>query len=83
MTPYDPAFQQRIHQAQTALATHGNSVTATQQAYGSVYGTLLKQSMLLSYIDDFRLLGFLCLLCVPAALLFKKVRASKGPVAVH
>ncbi len=83
LTPYDPVFQQRMHQAQTALATHTNSVTATQQAYGSVYGTLVKQSMLLSYIDDFRLLGFLCLICVPAALLFKKVRASKGPVAVH
>jgi len=83
LTPYDPAFQQRIHQAQTALAAHTNSVTATQQAYGSLYGTLAKQSMLLSYIDDFRLLGFLCLICVPAALLFKKVNASKGPVAVH
>jgi DHA2 family multidrug resistance protein len=83
LTPYDPAFQQRMQQATGALATQGNSATATQQAYGTIYGTLVRQAMLMSYIDNFRLLAFLCLLSVPTALLFKRVRARKGPVAVH
>ncbi|MEA2172447.1 MAG: transporter, family, multidrug resistance protein [Blastocatellia bacterium] len=83
LTPYDPAFQQRMHQTAGALAAQGNPAAATQQAYGAIYGTLVKQSMLMSYIDNFRLLAFLCLLSIPTALLFKRVRARKGPVAAH
>ena len=42
-----------------------------------------RQSMVLSYIDNFRMLAFLCLLCVPAVFLFKRVRAKQGAVAMH
>lgn len=80
LTPYDPVFQQRLHEMMGAL---GNSATAMQQAYGAIYGLLLRQAMLLSYIDNFRLLAALCVACIPAALLFKRVRAGKGPVAAH
>jgi DHA2 family multidrug resistance protein len=41
------------------------------------------QAMVLSYIDNFRMLAFLCVLCVPAVFLFKRVRAKKGPIAMH
>ena len=81
LTPYDPAFQQRMHQATGALGAGGP--VAAQQAYGSIYGTLVKQSMLMSYTDNFRMLAFLCLLSIPTALLFKRVRARKGPIAAH
>jgi DHA2 family multidrug resistance protein len=83
LTPYDPAFQQRLHELATAFAAQGNPMTALQQVYGAVYGTLVKQATLLAYIDNFRLLAFLCLLCVPAALLFKKVKAGRQAPAVH
>jgi MFS transporter, DHA2 family, multidrug resistance protein len=83
LTPYDPAFQQRMHQTAGALASQGNPAAVTQQSYGAIYGTLVKQSMLMSYTDNFRLLAFLCLLSIPTALLFKRVRARKGPVAAH
>jgi len=76
LTPYDPALQERIGQ----LAARGFS---TQQAYAGVYGTLVRQATLLSYIDIFRVLSFLCLLCVPAALLFERVKKKAGPVAMH
>jgi DHA2 family multidrug resistance protein len=84
LTPYDPAFQERLRQMQAALAAHSDPVTATQQAYGAIYGLAVRQAMVLSYIDNFRLLAFLCLLCIPATLLFKRVRARKGAgAAVH
>jgi DHA2 family multidrug resistance protein len=83
LTPYDPAFQQRLRQMMGALGGLGDPVTAAQKAYGAIYGTLVRQAMLLSYTDNFRLLALLCLVCVPAALLFKRVRAAKGPVAAH
>lgn len=84
LTPYDPAFQQRLHDLTGVFAAKGNPATAGQQAYGAIYGTLMRQSMLMSYIDNFRLLAFLCLICIPAGLLFKRVRARKGAaVAAH
>lgn len=83
LTPYDPIYQERLRQMTNALAAHGNPATAPQQAYGAIYGTVLKQASLMSYIDNFRFLAFLCLLCIPAALLFKRTRARRGAVAVH
>ncbi len=84
MTQYDPAFQQRLQQIASALSLRGGGTGATQQALASIYGVVLRQSMLMSFIDNFRLLAFLCVLCVPAALLFKRVRARGGPsVAAH
>ena len=85
LTPYDPAFQERMRQiggAMGALGSGGGGVPPPQ-ALASVYGVVLRQSMLMSFIDNFRLLAFLCLLCIPAALLFKRVRSRGGPVAAH
>ena len=83
LTPYDPAFRQGLQQMQGAMAMHGNPATAAEQAHAALYGMLVRQSMVMSYIDNFRLLAYLCLLCVPAVFLFKRIRARKGPVAMH
>lgn len=82
-TPYDSGLQQRLQEIAAAIAVRGNPVTASQQAYGMIYDTLVGQATVLAYIDNFRLLAFLCLLCVPAALLFKKVKGSRQASAVH
>jgi MFS transporter, DHA2 family, multidrug resistance protein len=76
LTPYDPVFQQRVSELMTTL---GGSI----QAYGTIYQTLLRQANLLAYIDNFRLLAFMCLLCTPAALLFKRVRAGRQASVMH
>ena len=78
LTPYDPMFQQRVQQIQNALSHQMNPAMASQQAYATIYGTAVRQAMVMSYIDNFRILAFLCVLCIPAALLFKRVRARKG-----
>jgi DHA2 family multidrug resistance protein len=85
VNPYNPIAQQRLHQMAGAMASRsGSAGTSMQQALGAVYGTVARQAMVLSYIDKFRLLALLCLLCIPATLLFKRVRARKGAsVAVH
>jgi DHA2 family multidrug resistance protein len=83
LTPYDPAFQQRMKQLAGGFAMRGGSVVAEQQANASVYGILVRQATVLSYIDVFRLLAFLCLLCIPAVFLFERVKKKPGPVAMH
>src|ERR1051325_3519695 len=65
LTPYDPAFQERVRQ----LGGDG-SMIGNQRAFAGIYGILVRQATVLSYIDIFRLLAFLCLICVPATLLF-------------
>jgi DHA2 family multidrug resistance protein len=82
VTPYDPAFQQRIEQIQGATGAVGGLVSP--EALASVYGEVVRQSTLLSFMDNFRLLALLCLLCVPVALLFRRVVVKKGgPVVMH
>ena len=83
LTPYDPVFKQRLAEIITRMSYLSDPITASRQAYGEIYQTLVRQATLLAYIDNFRFLAFLCLLCVPTALLFKKVRARGAPTAMH
>jgi DHA2 family multidrug resistance protein len=83
LTPYDPVFRERLSTMLMSMTTHTDLITASQQAYGVIYQTLVRQATLLAYIDNFRLLAFMCLVCTPAALLFKKVRARGAPAAMH
>lgn len=82
LTPYDPAFQQRVQDLTGTLSSQAGSA-ASQQAYGSIYGTLVRQASVMSYIDNFRLLAFLCVICIPMVFLFKSVKRSKAPVSMH
>jgi MFS transporter, DHA2 family, multidrug resistance protein len=83
LTPYDPVFRQRLSEMVANFGAQGNVVTATQQAYGAMYQTVVRQATLLAYIDNFRFLALLCLICLPAGLLFKKVRARGGAAPMH
>ena len=81
VNPYDPLVQQRVHEIAGALPGGANG--SVGEAYGIIYGMVARQAMVLSYIDNFRMLAFLCVLCVPAVFLFKRVRAKGGAVAMH
>jgi DHA2 family multidrug resistance protein len=76
MSPYNPAFNQQIAKVQTALTPQMGATAAHDQAYGLTYQTLLQQSALASYVDQFRLLVIVCLLCIPLVFLFKRPARS-------
>ena len=65
------------------LAGQLDPTTATQTAYGVIYQTVVTQASLLSYVDAFQFLAFLCLLACLAPLFFKKVKAKPGARAMH
>jgi DHA2 family multidrug resistance protein len=65
----NPAFQQKLNALQQAVTT--------QQAYGLIYTDLIRQSTLLAYMDNFRLLAGLALATLPLILFFQRVRRSK------
>jgi DHA2 family multidrug resistance protein len=70
LTPYDWPFMHRLREAQRLLGG--------KRAYGLIYGALLKQSSLLAFIDCFRILALVCLMCVPLALCFKRLDHREG-----
>jgi DHA2 family multidrug resistance protein len=83
MTPYDPAYREQLAAAEAAMRTHSDVVTAHTQALHLMYGKLVQQASLWSFVEDFRLFGVFCLVCLPLVLLFKKVQRGQKPVAAH
>ncbi len=83
LSPYRPEFQQYLNSAIGMLSRNSDPATAQQQAYGMLYGSMQQQANLFAYVDTFRLLAFLCLLCIPVVFLFKKAKTGGGAVALH
>jgi DHA2 family multidrug resistance protein len=83
LTPYDPAYQMTFQKIQ-GLLTHAAGGMTTPLTYGLVYQELVRQSTLMAFVDNFRGAGIVCLLCIPVAFLFKKVRThGDTPLAGH
>ena len=80
---YNPAFQQLFAQIRSGFLAQSDPVTATQQAYQTIYGLVVRQAAVLAYIDDFVLLTALCALCIPAGFIFKRVRNAKAVEGAH
>ena len=74
----NPIFQQRLQALQEGVTSGAGPVTSTQQAYGLIYAGLIRQSTLLAYIDNFRLLAGLALATIPLILIFQRVRRKAG-----
>jgi len=77
LTPYDPAYEQARQSLQRFLTTHTDPVTASQQAVGMLYKVLLQQATLLAFMDVFRAISLLALVCVPLGFLFVRVRPRR------
>ena len=78
LTPYDAAYRERLLTLQNATGTHDSAT-----ALAGLYHTLVQQATTLAYVDTFRWLGMLCLICIPVIMLFKKVRPHGPAVMAH
>jgi DHA2 family multidrug resistance protein len=74
LTPYDSAYTEQLAAASHALAAQSGTFLAHSQAQGLLYGALLNQASLWAFVENFRLFGLFCILCLPLVLLFKKAR---------
>jgi DHA2 family multidrug resistance protein len=52
-----------------------------KQSYGAIWGLVLKQASMQSFVDTFRALGVVFLLVIPMLLLMKKPTGGAGPGA--
>ncbi|HEX8711112.1 MAG TPA: DHA2 family efflux MFS transporter permease subunit [Terracidiphilus sp.] len=74
----NPVYRSTLDSITGYLSMHFGSAAAGHQALGLLYQTLRQQATLASYVDDFRLLGFLSLACMPFLLFFRNVKTKRG-----
>jgi MFS transporter, DHA2 family, multidrug resistance protein len=83
MTPYDLPFRNLLGRLEQFLRLHAGLAPAPQRAYAMIYGILHQQAMLWAYVDDFRELAVLTLVCLPFLFLFPKGLARRGATPPH
>jgi DHA2 family multidrug resistance protein len=83
LTPFDPVYVERLAAATQALTPQSGPVLAQMQGHGLIYNALLSQSSLWAFVENFRLFGLLCLLCLPLVLLFKRAKRGAGGALGH
>jgi DHA2 family multidrug resistance protein len=76
MSPLRPAFTQEFAKIQGLLSPHVDPTAAQNQTYGILYQMLQQQASFLSYVEQFRTLVIVCLLCAPLVFLFKKPKRA-------
>jgi DHA2 family multidrug resistance protein len=77
VTASSPTATALIHGLQAKFSMEGAGVSnAHQMALGFLYRSVLHQASLLAYADNFRLLGYLSLVCIPLVLLFHQLAHS-------
>ena len=77
LNPANPRLQAMLRGATGALSTHSGS-SAARQAYALLEGGVTRQAMMLSYIDNFRLLSIAALFLIPLVLIVKKPRKGRA-----
>jgi len=83
LTASTPGLMGMVQGLQGKFRMQGASAaTAHQEALGALYRSIQQQAALLAYTDNFRLLAFLSLLCIPLAALFYKVHKQSRSHAV-
>jgi DHA2 family multidrug resistance protein len=81
VTPYDLRSQEFLGLLSGHLFRHGfDSTTAGRSGLGVLYAVLQQQAALISFVEAFRIMGFLFLATVPLVLLMRKAR-QRGPVS--
>lgn len=82
LTPYDPAYQRWLDTLRRGLSARVGPLAAASQSVGMLYRQLVQQATLLAFMDIFRLMSVMALVCLPLALLFRRVQARARP-GVH
>jgi len=83
VTGTTPIAQQALRGLQGKFAAGGASgATAQAEALGAIYRSIQQQAALLAYADNFRLMAFLALICIPLVLLFRRAKKGSGRTEV-
>lgn len=80
LTPGDLIFGIRTGALQRYLAGYTDQVDAARQAQGVIYGELQRQATLWAFVNNFRMLALVCVVCAGTVIFFKRVKGGRpGP----
>jgi DHA2 family multidrug resistance protein len=82
LTPWDFAYRHKLDEVGNYLGAHLGPAEIHHNAQRFIYNSLQQQSQLLAFVQSFRMLAVLSLICIVVAVLLKKVR-SRGRIAPH
>ena len=81
---FSAAYHNMLNGMQVKLITAGSTAAhAAAQAHGMIYGTIQRQAVMLSFIDNFKMLGVVFFAVIPVLVLMRKPKAPAGGVPVH
>jgi len=81
---FSAAYHNMINGTQARLVSAGSGVAqAADQAHGMLLNTVQRQSAMLAFVDNFKMLGVVFLAVIPILLLLKKPKSGGGSVPVH
>lgn len=84
LSVFDVGVQQRLQQMQQAMVQRGmNPELAKTAAYKALSGQIQTQSIVLTYMDIFRVMGWIALGALALLLLFQKAKSRGGAGAAH
>jgi MFS transporter, DHA2 family, multidrug resistance protein len=79
LSPLHAPFNEQFTKIQGLLTPNVGSPAAQSQTYGILYQTLQQQASLLSYLDQFKTLVLVCLVCAPLVFLFRRQKRAITP----
>ena len=82
LTPFDLPYQNAVQMGQAALTPAMGTAQAAPGTLGVIYKSLLLQTNMQAFADEFRWLALVCFLSVPLVLLLKKAQGKKA-VMMH
>jgi DHA2 family multidrug resistance protein len=83
VTAYDPASQAMLAQMRAGfMASGADPVTATNRAYGALFGAVWRQASMVSFVTIFQILGVLFLAITPLVLIMKRPSLQDGQAPI-
>ena len=80
----NPALTNMTNGTSARLISHGSSAAqAAAQAHGMVAGLVARQSAMLAFVDNFKMLGVVFFAVIPIFVFMRKPRVPAGAVPVH
>jgi len=81
---FRPAFARTTNGNTMRLISYGsNAAHAAVQSNGLIYNLVQRQSAMLAFVDNFKMLGVIFLAVIPVLLLMRRPRVAAGGVSVH
>ena len=84
VNPASPQIQLYLHGLASTLMSRGSDPSsAAHRADGALWGMVLRQASMISFIDTFRAMAVVFLLVLPLLLVLKRPRARGGGLSLH